>query len=489
MLMLVGWAFCPFLHATEWGPDTRLTYSGAFSSTWSYGWSVAISESIVHVVWQEDGIHYKRSIDGGLSWEDDDTLTINPADRQVCIAANSSYVHVVWYRGGSLMYRRSTTCGSSWDDEVELANSLTGYKMQPCINTDKINHVHIAFILEAGLVYDGYYLRSVDAGITWDSPIWLSGPSGGNNGSTVLVNVAADTLGQVHFVYDSLYFFPSPWHYLKYRRSTDNGVTWQAPVQLALEFGTGINATVGSPKITTDQGDNVHFIWFRYAGMSGNPSRNIRYKRSTNGGTSWESSVSLSSVSDNTTQCSITADHEHCVYIVYSDAETSIYFRSSTNDGASWQPLELITTSTADLDFPHIASYDTNSTILNVVWEDSRDGNNEIYYKRGRIIIGADESERQTLSDSKLTVMPNPFFHRTNIRYQMTDNRLQIKIYDASGRVVKIFNDNLCNLDNFVQSVCWDGRDDSGQLVPQGIYFVTLKTDKFVEIKKIVLMR
>jgi hypothetical protein len=107
------------------------------------------------------------------------------------------------------------------------------------------------------------------------------------------------------------------------------------------------------------------------------------------------------------------------------------------------------------------------------------------------IVVGIEESQILNPKSQipELEIYPNPFRQITEIRLQITDDRLQIKIYDASGRVVKTFSDNLCNRDNSVQSVGWDGRDDNGQLVPQGIYFVTLKTDKFVEIKKVVLMR
>jgi hypothetical protein len=110
------------------------------------------------------------------------------------------------------------------------------------------------------------------------------------------------------------------------------------------------------------------------------------------------------------------------------------------------------------------------------------------------VIIGiAEENSLHPVPEARclLEVYPNPANGAVRIAYSversMHDGAL--KIYDASGCLVRTFNTNLCNLDNSVQSVLWQGDDDSGYRLPAGIYFVQLETKDYVEIEKAILLR
>ncbi len=97
----------------------------------------------------------------------------------------------------------------------------------------------------------------------------------------------------------------------------------------------------------------------------------------------------------------------------------------------------------------------------------------------------------------RLDVYPNPFKNALMIRLQIPDNGLissqysvaSIKIYDASGRLVKTFSDIQCSLNNSVGYVLWSGEDDSGCKLPAGVYFVKLETKYYETVKKMVLLR
>jgi len=98
-----------------WGADTRLT--NAISDSWLS--SIAVIGSFVHVVWMDkrDGneeIYYKRSTDGGINWGADTRLTNNTSWSEFpSIAVSGSLVHVVWsdYRDGNfeIYYKRNPT--------------------------------------------------------------------------------------------------------------------------------------------------------------------------------------------------------------------------------------------------------------------------------------------------------------------------------------------------------------------------------------------
>ncbi len=99
----------------SWGADTRLTNNTASSE---YP-SVAVSGSVVHVVWRDDRdgnyeIYYKRSTDAGVSWGADTRLTNNTAySSYPSVAVSGSVVHVVWHdnRDGNweIYYKRNPT--------------------------------------------------------------------------------------------------------------------------------------------------------------------------------------------------------------------------------------------------------------------------------------------------------------------------------------------------------------------------------------------
>ena len=95
-------------------------------------------------------------------------------------------------------------------------------------------------------------------------------------------------------------------------------------------------------------------------------------------------------------------------------------------------------------------------------------------------------------------IYPNPFHNRLDIRYQIPDSRKQktdelrsvsLKIYDATGRLVKTFNHQTIQPSNHQTEVVWNGDDDFGRKLPAGVYFVRLEADDFNKIEKAVLLR
>ena len=58
--------------------------------------------------------------------------------------------------------------------------------------------------------------------------------------------------------------------------------------------------------------------------------------------------------------------------------------------------------------FSNIACSETGN-YLHIAWKDIRDGNKEIYYKRGYSDVGIREQAQQTVMSSKMKIFPNPF--------------------------------------------------------------------------------
>jgi hypothetical protein len=75
-----------------------------------------------------------------------------------------------------------------------------------------------------------------------------------------------------------------------------------------------------------------------------------------------------------------------------------------------------------------------------------------------------------------IDVYPNPFRSVTTIRYSILDSRysmenIALRIYDASGRLVKSF-DPESSIQNLESEVVWDGRDAAGNALAPGVYFI-----------------
>ena len=83
---------------------------------------------------------------------------------------------------------------------------------------------------------------------------------------------------------------------------------------------------------------------------------------------------------------------------------------------------------------------------------------------------------------------PNPFNSRTVISYQIAQSqRVEIKIYNALGQNVRVLNDAYKQAGKY--SLCWDGKNDKGHVLPSGIYIVQLKAGHFVAHHKLVMLK
>jgi hypothetical protein len=105
--------------------------------------------------------------------------------------------------------------------------------------------------------------------------------------------------------------------------------------------------------------------------------------------------------------------------------------------------------------------------------------------------VGIEEQESPAHIVVNLQINPNPFSMTTDIRYQIGDDRLQInrielKIYDISGSLVKSFNHLTIQPFNYV---IWDGTDNYGRELQSGIFFCEISVDCSKVIEKVVFLK
>ncbi|UCF70217.1 MAG: T9SS type A sorting domain-containing protein [candidate division WOR-3 bacterium] len=92
-------------------------------------------------------------------------------------------------------------------------------------------------------------------------------------------------------------------------------------------------------------------------------------------------------------------------------------------------------------------------------------------YEQNVISGGPMSQQIQPVRNALITALPNPFADRLNITCQIAEqNSADLKIYDVTGRLVKRFD--LSSIAPSVNHITWDGIDDHGRKVPQGVYFI-----------------
>lgn len=158
-----------------------------------------------------------------------------------------------------------------------------------------------------------------------------------------------------------------------------------------------------------------------------------------------------------------------------------VYFKRSADGGETWEPDVRLTDDPASSAFPFIAGTDS---ALHVIWQDFRDGNPEIYYKRflvenpgtGIRSIATNRSKAFSLGQNH----PNPCSSLTRIKFHVPDaGNVNINLYDMFGKeAATLFNEKL------LPGTYEITFDASG--LTHGIWYYCLRTGHSAETKKLI---
>ncbi len=83
---------------------------------------------------------------------------------------------------------------------------------------------------------------------------------------------------------------------------------------------------------------------------------------------------------------------------------------------------------------------------------------------------------------------PNPFNPVTNIKFELNKSEeVTIKVYNVLGKEIKLLLKE--NLPTGEHSILWDGKDNKGNSLAGGIYFIQMIAGKYQQIIKTVLLK
>ena len=82
---------------------------------------------------------------------------------------------------------------------------------------------------------------------------------------------------------------------------------------------------------------------------------------------------------------------------------------------------------------------------------------------------------------------PNPVIHFTRIAFNLTESAMvDLNVYNIKGQLVKTLYSGVTSK----HTVMWDGKDESGKELENGVYFYNMIVDgKVAETKKLILMK
>jgi hypothetical protein len=210
-----------------------------------------------------------------------------------------------------------------------------------------------------------YRKRSIDGGVSWGSDTRLTNDAGRSECPSIAVAGSA-----VHVVWKDTRDGNSE---IFYKRSIDGGVSWGSDTRLSVWSG----AFAETPSVTAT-GAAVHVVWYR---DHGGDNRKILYKRSIDAGASWGDDTQLTNEASPSEFPSVAATGEavHVVWRDLRDGNWEVYYKRSIDGGETWGDDTRLTNDGGASMFPSVAATGAD---VHVVWNDDRDGNTEVYYKR-----------------------------------------------------------------------------------------------------------
>jgi hypothetical protein len=384
----------------QWESDVRLTNNPAASWTpFNNAWCVAASGDTVHVVFfdNRDGnneIYYKRSSDGGISWDTDVRLTSNSGNSmRLCVALSGPIVHVTWTddRDGNyeIYYKRSIDRGSNWGIDTRLTNS-SGSSFNPSMAV-KDSFLHVLWYDFRDGSWEIYYKRSIDGGLSWEPDVRLTyDPADSFNASIAVSGTLVYAVwGDYRDGNGEIYF----------KKSSDKGASWDQDVRLTIDTAASRRPCISA------SGSTVDIVWFDKR----DGDNEIYYKHSADEGTTWGADTRLTNSSGDSFNPSLAVSGSavHVVWYDNRDGNLEIYYKRSEDEGVGWGADTRLTDAPGDSQYPSIA---VSGPVVHVVWTDLRDGNEEIYYKRdptGGFAVGVN-NELTGNPCQPISIYPNP---------------------------------------------------------------------------------
>lgn len=335
-------------------------------------------------------------------------IAINPNNPNILLggtnAANNS-PSVTYVNQG---YYVTTNGGQTWYGSDSLPYIPSGtYRSDPVVAFDHLGNMYFNTLQYSATAGDLITMKSTDNGLTWSTPVPVPNPGidEDKNWLAIDVNPSSPYFGYIYTSYTEFQSTDPNYRKLEFSRSTDGGVTFSSPVNLSGTTGylhQGVNLAVGT------NGD-VYAAFTHYP-TSTLTTSHVTFAKSTNGGQTWTQTFVVQNIRDirgNLTKGGnsirvnsfpyIAVDHSNgprrgWIYMTYAARPATgqppdVYLVKSTDFGNTWSTPLKVNSESANKDqwFPAIA-VDPADGSVNICYYDSRNYPNndstEVYLSR-----------------------------------------------------------------------------------------------------------
>jgi hypothetical protein len=292
-------------------------------------------------------------------------------------AVDGDTVHFAWAHGGNIHYRRSHDAGRTWTNPLPITDG--GTSEYPVSLELGQGVLHLIWPDRQNGGWEVYHQRSLDGGDTWgpesrltpDIDLFRMGTA--ISGSTLHVTWASRSSVE-----------PTPagthtWGEIYHKRSTDGGLTWGPTTRL-----TEPDASAMRPGVAA-YGEYVHLIWFDRRDATNLLDWRIYYRRSTDGGATWEPEVELHAAPDafpHHPQIVATPGGRVCA--IWEQGQTfdgerwsgdpGLHSRVSDDSGLTWSRARRITSVNAPNGWATHAKTHACASRVHLAWTDAPDG-------------------------------------------------------------------------------------------------------------------
>lgn len=391
---------------------------------------VATSWPAVYILWNfyiggHSDLWFNRSTDGGYHFEESLLIETYAVSHDIAVDPTNGEIVVVYWHPNGLLLRRSQDGGSSFL-ESQAVDTLNDYvhTLGLAVGPDGVYHVAYVDSLTPPSTYRRVnYRRSTDQGTTWDYHRIDESPE---RCSHVVLGLDGDGNPMIAWV-------DSPLTRLLFRRSWDEGLTFE-PIVLVDTSET----LKGTTTLAVDEEGNPHLAWWGDTGP-----------------------------------------------------EWRVWYACSENAGQSFLPaMQVDPEAPTSQRWPTIAIGGSGMPV--VVWIDHRnDPYGDLWY--GAAIPTGVEEEIDELASSVeslrlLPSYPNPFHSSTSIVYELPQRQhVSLRIYDVLGRLVCVLVED--REDAGRHRVAWSGLDQRGIPVSSGVYLSRLESGSESVVGSMVLLR
>lgn len=471
--------FCLSANAQTWSTPVQVGSSIYYNLAAEGG-------NTVHVAYGDGTIFYRRSFNEGATWSSPITLGTGRLYLERSICVDSLDVYVVYFRNfinrtdwygtracGDLVMRHSANGGVTWQPEVQLTTAQGAYRVSMIASGA---NVYLTWMdLRSNATWDIYYRKSINYGETWQPEVQLVAGANSFGAERPDIVVNGDS---VHLFYMAAAGTEPPCTVENftipictgafYKRSLDGGTTWGAATRL--DPGTTF---AGRPIATIVPPTTIVLTWEGLDGTIPVDKLEIYTLRSTDNGTTWSAVQQMRNLPENAGHPNITANGTN-VHLAWHDLRppfaTEIYYRASFDAGATWQPEELVTNTSASSVVPILG---TTTNYVHAIFGDG--GGNEPYYSR-RMLTNTTSIGDMSMGNN-IIFYPNPFTSQTTLQ---TDNPLinaTLSVYNCFGHTVK-------QIKHISGQTITLQRD----ILPSGVYLIQItQENKEIITKKLIV--